>query len=235
MVSTPLKNISQIGFIFPNFRGENSKNIWVATTQFCLPIIRNTAESLTSSQARGWHRIISKQRCQPSGAAATALKAALQQMISDERWLFSAAKKHLTAWDWFHFNDSRGTYFPYLSILFYFCFHVWTALVNHRFWQTYVKDSVHNEPWSLWASAWTHGPRNIGLRTFFRHRLQQVTSLAFSRCLGRKQTNRDLDFGHWMEKPNQNIWSRVTMCFNEIEIGGIHFGYEIGHNFKKGN
>ena len=27
------KNMSQIGFIFPNFRGENEKNVWVATIQ----------------------------------------------------------------------------------------------------------------------------------------------------------------------------------------------------------
>ncbi len=32
VVSTHLKNISQDCFIFPKFRGENSKNIWVATT-----------------------------------------------------------------------------------------------------------------------------------------------------------------------------------------------------------
>lgn len=38
-----------------------------------------------------------------------------------------------------------------------------------------------------------HRPRNIGLRTLLRHRLQQVTSLACSQSLGRKQTNRDLD------------------------------------------
>ena len=36
MVSTPLKHISQNGFTFANFWGENHKNIWVATTQILM-------------------------------------------------------------------------------------------------------------------------------------------------------------------------------------------------------
>ena len=59
---TPLKNMSQNGFIFPNFRDEHEKNIWVATNQswknggkhVFFETLTNRGFS-TSRFYRGWH------------------------------------------------------------------------------------------------------------------------------------------------------------------------------------
>ena len=150
------------------------------------------AESLTSSQARG-KRIISKQRCQPSGAAATALKAALQQMISDE--LVTVFRKLAKKTSHRHAIGFTSMILGGRAHIFHKDSNIFPLLKNRTCEPgsqipLLSKNSAPNEPWSLLARLVPlHRPRNIGLRTLLRHRLQQVTSLA---CfpMFRKKTNK---------------------------------------------
>ena len=172
------KYVRQIGFIFPKFRGEHSKNIWVATTQIGMilePLIRSSKHPNA-----GWPPMddscvarFKARSKRPSAAASERLDGKTPGCGRGKKVLISRSELHKsTIWVYYHTNSNQP--FGYIIIQITTNHLVFTYKTPTNPWMysyIYLHENYTNQPFMLVKFIQFHGSydsRIIAFRKWFR-------------------------------------------------------------------